>query len=122
MIPCRCVQLLLDGGADVNKQTNDGWTALHSASNWGQYDVAAYLLSRGADVNAQTKSSQTALHIAASSTHAHSEKMLQVLLMEPSADFTLKNNLGETAHTVAIRCSKYSYLFEMCEPSLNELG
>ena len=108
--------------AGVNRRTNDGWTALHSASNWGHYNVASYLLSRGADVNAQTNSSQTALHIAASSTHKHSEKLLQVLLMDRRVDFRLTNSLGETAQTVANRCSKYSYLFEMCDDSLNELG
>ena len=74
----RILQILAEAGAEINARTIDGWTPLHSASQWGQHEVAGYLLHRGADINAQTHGLQTPLHLAASSTHAQSEHILQV--------------------------------------------
>ena len=102
----------MDRGVDVDSRTNDGWTPLHSASRWCQYAVAEELLSRGADINAQTKGMLTALHLASSDTQKDSEATLKVLLKHPKVDLTLTNKLGETAHTVAKRCSKFASLFD----------
>jgi ankyrin repeat protein len=34
---------LIEHGADLTAQKNDGWTPLHLASKWGQVDVARML-------------------------------------------------------------------------------
>ena len=106
------LQLLLDRGVDVDCRTNDGWTPLHSASRWGQFAVVEELLSRGADINAQTNGQLTALHLASADTQKDSEQTLQVLLKQTNVDLTLTNKVGETAHTVALRCSKFAHLFD----------
>ena len=43
------VQLLLKGGAELNKRTTNGYTALYLASRFGQKEVVALLLDRGAE-------------------------------------------------------------------------
>jgi ankyrin repeat protein len=44
-------ELLLDAGAEVERQHHLGTTALHWAAMRGQVDLAALLLERGADPN-----------------------------------------------------------------------
>jgi hypothetical protein len=44
-------RLLIDKGADVDKQDNDGRTALYVASERGHLDVARLLIDKGADVD-----------------------------------------------------------------------
>jgi hypothetical protein len=41
--------VLIEAGADVNKQCEHGRTALHMAAAWGHADVAQLLLENGAD-------------------------------------------------------------------------
>ena len=47
----RVVDLLLQHGADVNRQDSNGGTALMSAANEGHERVVDLLLQRGAEVN-----------------------------------------------------------------------
>jgi uncharacterized protein len=47
-------RLLLDNGADVNGQGERGFTALHSAAQNGDDELAGLLLRRGADANVTT--------------------------------------------------------------------
>ena len=42
-------RVLLEAGADVNKQCEHGRTALHMAAAWGHADVAQLLLENGAN-------------------------------------------------------------------------
>ncbi|MYF91070.1 MAG: hypothetical protein F4184_02735, partial [Gemmatimonadetes bacterium] len=66
------VRLLLDNGADIdiNKQNNNGWTALMFSADFrgsdgpGGIEVARLLLDNGADVNAQDNTGRTALSFA----------------------------------------------------------
>ena len=56
-----CVKLLVKSGADVNKATVNGWTALHLASLDGYADVVKSLLDLGANVNATSAINWTPL-------------------------------------------------------------
>ncbi|XP_066290304.1 ankyrin repeat and SAM domain-containing protein 6-like isoform X1 [Branchiostoma lanceolatum] len=59
------VQLLVEKGADINKQDNiSGWTALMQAVYYGKKAVAKYLITAGADVNIQAMNGCTAFDMA----------------------------------------------------------
>lgn len=60
------VRLLLDYGARINAQDEDGWTPLHFACQSGSSDIVALLLSKGARPTISNSIEQTALHVAAS--------------------------------------------------------
>ena len=113
-------QFLLDNGADIEANTSDDWTPLHSASNWGNHHMAALLLSSGANINSQTHGKQTALHLAAS--NSNSRETLKLLLLTPFVDHTLRNAVGETAKELAERTCKYYSLFEIANRDVNEIG
>jgi ankyrin len=55
---------LLDAGADVNQQTEYGWTPLLTAVNNRNYRLAQLLIERGADVNLANKGGWTPLYLA----------------------------------------------------------
>ncbi|XP_075693800.1 protein phosphatase 1 regulatory subunit 12C-like isoform X3 [Rhinoderma darwinii] len=44
------VQFLVENGACVNQQDNEGWTPLHAAASCGFVSIAQYLISKGANV------------------------------------------------------------------------
>jgi len=54
--------MLVECGADVSAQAEDGRTPLHLASERGHVDVAWMLVECGADVSAQAKDRSTPLH------------------------------------------------------------
>ena len=112
-------QFLLARGANITNRTNDGWTSLHSAANWGQTDTAAILLQHGADINAQTDGLLTPLHLAAGSNT--NPEILQLLLMNEFIDVTLTNKVGETARNVAERSNRFHRLFEIADAGVNAL-
>jgi hypothetical protein len=60
-----CVQLLVDGRADVNARTADGMTALHSAAWRGSFEALKLLLWADADTAVRTQEGHTALDLAA---------------------------------------------------------
>lgn len=43
-------QLLIDAGADINAQENEGWTPLMKAAMYGNRDQVEWLIANGADV------------------------------------------------------------------------
>ena len=59
------VRLLLDRGADVNRQDGDGFTALTIAAEEGHWDVVRLLASRGADIDHRDATGLSALDRAA---------------------------------------------------------
>lgn len=60
------INLLIDLGADINKQCKHGWTSLHRACNCGNFEVVKLLLDRGADVNLQTIHGKRAIDFSSS--------------------------------------------------------
>ena len=63
------IELLLKEHADVNIQTNDGWTALMIASHYGHTQAVEQLLKENADINTQNKEGETSLIIASQNGH-----------------------------------------------------
>ena len=45
------VELLLDRGAQINEQDNNGMTALGWSAFWGSSEVARLLIDKGADID-----------------------------------------------------------------------
>ncbi len=54
------IQDLLHVGCPINARADDGWTALHCASDDGHFEVVKFLISRGADVNIRSDRGLTA--------------------------------------------------------------
>jgi len=54
-------KLLIDAGADINFQNNDGSTALHTAAFFCRPEIVKMLLDKGADKNIKNKFNATAL-------------------------------------------------------------
>ncbi|TMW41096.1 hypothetical protein DOY81_013824, partial [Sarcophaga bullata] len=46
------VEFLVEQGADINRQDNEGWTPLHATASCGFVSIARYLVEHGADVSA----------------------------------------------------------------------
>ncbi|NWH63550.1 MYPT2 phosphatase, partial [Geococcyx californianus] len=46
------VKFLVENGASVNQQDNEGWTPLHAVASCGYLNIAEYLISHGANVAA----------------------------------------------------------------------
>lgn len=65
------VRSRLEGGADMEDRSDDGYTALHFAAYFGRLEVARLLLERGADPNAvaSNQSRVTPLHSAVAGRH-----------------------------------------------------
>lgn len=51
-------------GADPELRTGDGWTALHCAAFWSNYEVVGLLLTFGVNVNNRSEGNLTPLHLA----------------------------------------------------------
>jgi ankyrin repeat protein len=59
------VRVLVELGAEIDRQNNNGWTALHYAAEKAQSSCVELLLAIGADVNLVETNGQTACHFAA---------------------------------------------------------
>lgn len=75
-------KLLIDKGADVNFQANNGNTALMLAAQAGHADIAKLLIEKGANVNAKTMWGQTALSLAQAYRHTDVAEMIDPRLGE----------------------------------------
>lgn len=79
------VRFLVEKGADINGQTNDGWAALHTAAYNGRLESATVLIQLGATVDIQTDDGQTPLYWAARNGHSRLVKLLLAHGADPNA-------------------------------------
>jgi len=92
------IQLLLDAGADLERTSNVGKTALHeSISSSTNTPMIRTLISKGANVNTTDKWGKTPLMDAVNQGQLDVVK----LLVEADADIEMKSNEGQTALDIA---------------------
>jgi ankyrin repeat protein len=99
-------RMLIERGADVTAQDDDGWTPLHYLSFLGQEVDARMLIECGADLTAQDENGQTPLHFASvpSSPYWTSpQRYAEVanMLLENGADVNARNKNGLTPFVLA---------------------
>ena len=93
-------RMLIEHGADVTAQDNDGQTPLHLASQAGQLEVGRMLIERGAGVSALNKDGQTPLHLASQAGRLEVSRVL----IESGAAVSAQNKDGQTPlHLVSLR-------------------
>ena len=102
------VQLLLDGGLDVNARDKRNWTPLHAASYYGRLKIVQALLDRGAITMAVDDHGKTPLH-QVSQGNFESLKVgcrIAELLLESGVDPNAQDNNLETPLHVASRLGR----------------
>ena len=109
-----CVKMLIESGASVNVQTDDGISALMKASESGYEECVKLLLETGADVNATSKKNCTSLIYSAEFGH---EACLGDLLTAGADVNTKEKSFGATALIIASTCGH-----DKCVKSLVEVG
>jgi hypothetical protein len=72
----RAIELLLEGGANVNSASGHGKTPLHEAAENGRVKAVKFLIASGADLNAANLFSETPLLLAAKAGHLGVVKVL----------------------------------------------
>jgi ankyrin repeat protein len=75
------VKMLLDAGADINKEDNDGRTPLITAISLDNIDMVKFLIANGADINMINRNNETPLYIAATLSNT---KVIKLLFSHPS--------------------------------------
>jgi uncharacterized protein len=70
------LQVLIEGGGDVNTADEQGYTILMNACAKGYVDIVKYLMENGADVTMQDHNGNTALD---SAMNAHQEEIAELL-------------------------------------------
>jgi ankyrin repeat protein len=89
------VAYMLDHAPElVHEFSFDGWTALHLAAFFGEYETAALLIKRGADVNARSRNrlAHAPIHVAASGKRT----AVVHLLLSHGADPNARQQDGRT--------------------------
>jgi len=110
------VKSLISDGANVNAESNEGWTALHRAAVFGHTDVVKLLLGHGADVTTVNMWGWTPLHSAALYGH----KAVVELLLANGADISAKTPAGETSLHIAIERGYKEIAELLCKPEAKE--
>lgn len=82
---------ILQAGADVNAQTQQGWAPLHLSTKDNRLQVADALLAAGADSSLQDSQGRTALHFAA---RIGDVTMFQTIFKHPTCDPDLVDGRG----------------------------
>lgn len=92
------VRALIEHGADVDRQNDEGWTVLHEAAKWGNDEVVCFLVDDyNADMRKALINGSVALHLAA---QANRTCCVQSLL-DRGQNVNVTNNDGRTALHIA---------------------
>ena len=102
---------LIELGADVNFQDEDGQTPLIIASARNQESFLELLIELGADLNLKNKEGEVALTQAIANGHSNITK----ILLNKNANPNIKNNDGEDLISVALRYQHKSIIDQLRE-------
>ncbi|KAL8980010.1 MAG: hypothetical protein Q9205_004795 [Flavoplaca limonia] len=102
----RSIEILLDYGANINSEDEDGRTALHTASKTGNLNLVHLLLDRGSDKEARSWTGKTALLHATQGSH----ESCVLALLDRGVDINSKDFWGMTALHVACNDGKIRLL------------
>jgi len=69
-------KILLEAGADAEKEGGGGWLPLHEAAYHGSIDVARILIENGASVNSKTNQAELPIHLAIKKGNAELVRLL----------------------------------------------
>lgn len=110
--------VLLEAGADVEANTDDGLTALHVACQRGHADAARLLLDRGVEPCAATSDGSLAVHLAAFGGHV---AVLRLLLERGGREqLRQKNGCGQRPREVACIAETAKFFLECDSPHATE--
>jgi ankyrin repeat protein len=121
MIACsnkdpKMVEVFLKKGAKLElTDVDDGWTALHLASQSGCHESVKQLIDKGANIEARTNMNETPLHIAAKSNNLEIVK----LLIEKQAQIEAKTDKGETVLHLAVKHNNLEVVKLLIEKGAN---
>ncbi|GFR97761.1 ankyrin [Elysia marginata] len=110
-----CEFLLALGGADVSNLSNDGWSPLHMATNYGHVEVVRILFSFGASAWGKTLEGETALHMACAKGFTD----LAQILLDHGADIESCDNHGATPLHYAIYYGHLEVVYKLLKSGAN---
>ncbi len=84
--------IILDNGAAVNAQANDGITPLHGAVSRGRLELVRFLLARGADPNLRNAEGYTPLFL----VNGENDLQIAELLIDHGAQVNIRDNENGT--------------------------
>jgi len=95
----RCIELLLNEGADANIKDVHEYTPLHYCAMWGWEEGGEHLLNHKADVNAVNAASKTSLHLA---VEYRNPGFIELLMEDPRLLLEAPDSEGATALIMAV--------------------
>ena len=98
----KCLQGIIEAGADVNTRSERGYTALIYAAQFGRPNCSELLLKAGADVNLKKQHGYSALHYACNRKENHA--VCVDLLIKAGADVNNASYVGITPLMLAVGC------------------
>ena len=104
----KVAEWLIGHGANINTQDENGFSALHVATQEKHIDMVSYLLQNGANVNTQDKFGNTPIMRTDLSTPF---ELLRILL-ENGANVDLKNNYGVSCRDISVAYPDLLALFD----------